>query len=172
MKLLIGMVTGILLLLLGIAAVLATGSFDTGAVEPPSRLEQKVARWALDRSVARRAPQTVNPVAGNAAAAREGLQLYRQQCLFCHGAPGIDPSKAGQGLNPGAPDLSVPRVQRRTDGQLFYLTGAGIRMTGMPAFSGTTSEEDLWKLVAALRRLPELTPEEEALLNGTPAAVN
>ena len=45
-------------------------------------------------------------------------------------------------------------------------------MTGMPAFSGTTSEQDLWKLVAALRRLPELTPEEVALLKGTPPATN
>jgi hypothetical protein len=81
----------------------------------------------------------------------------------------VDPSKAGQGLNPGAPDLSVPRVQRRTDGQLFYLTGSGIRMTGMPAFSATHSEEELWKLVAALRRLPELTAEETVLLKGSPA---
>jgi mono/diheme cytochrome c family protein len=169
MKLLIGIVLGVVLLLLAVGAVLATGSFDTGAIEPPSRLEQRVARWALDRSVARRAPEKANPLAGSASAAREGLGIYREQCLFCHGAPGVDPSKAGQGLNPGAPDLSVPRVQRRTDGQLFYLTGSGIRMTGMPAFSATHSEEELWKLVAALRRLPELTAEETALLKGSPA---
>jgi hypothetical protein len=42
-------------------------------------------------------------------------------------------------------------------------------MTGMPAFSATHSEEELWKLVAALRRLPELTAEETALLKGSPA---
>jgi mono/diheme cytochrome c family protein len=172
MKLLFGMVTGILALLLVIAALLATGSFDTGAVNPPSRLEQKVARWALDRAVARRAPDRPNPLAASPAAAREGLQIYRAQCLFCHGAPGIDPSRAGQGLNPGAPDLSVPRVQRRTDGQLFYLTGSGIRLTGMPAFSPTHSEEELWKLVAALRRLPELTAEEEAALKEGPPPAN
>jgi mono/diheme cytochrome c family protein len=164
MRFLLGILAGVLLLLLGVAAVLAAGAFDTGAVTPPSRLEQRVARWALGRSVARRAPERPNPFAGSAEAAREGLAIYREQCLFCHGAPGVDPSKAGQGLNPGAPDLSVPRVQGRSDGALFYLTGSGIRLTGMPAFSPTHSEEEIWKLVAALRRLPELTAEEEAFL--------
>jgi uncharacterized protein YfkK (UPF0435 family) len=33
-------------------------------------------------------------------------------------------------------------------------------MTGMPSFGVTTSEEDLWAIVAFMRRLPTLSPSE------------
>ena len=37
-------------------------------------------------------------------------------------------------------------------------------MTGMPAFGASRSEEEVWQLVAALRRLPRLSPEERRML--------
>ena len=75
-------------------------------------------------------------------------------CVSCHGAPGVDASEAGDGLNPPAPDLTLPRVQKRTDGELFWLVQNGIRMTGMPAFGTTHKDEEIWKIVAFVRRLP------------------
>ena len=81
-------------------------------------------------------------------------------CVTCHGAPGVDASEAGEGLNPPAPDLTTGKVQKRTDGELFWLVQGGIRMTGMPAFGPTHKDEEIWKIVAFLRRLPALSPEE------------
>jgi mono/diheme cytochrome c family protein len=72
-------------------------------------------------------------------------------------------------LNPGAPDLSLPRVQARTDGQLFWITSEGIRMSGMPAFGPTQDEDEIWHMVAFLRHLPELSEEEVAQLKARPA---
>ena len=37
-------------------------------------------------------------------------------------------------------------------------------MTGMPAFGPSRSEEEIWELVAALRRLPHLSADERRLL--------
>jgi hypothetical protein len=37
-------------------------------------------------------------------------------------------------------------------------------MTGMPAFGASRSEQEVWQLVAALRRLPQLSPEEGHML--------
>jgi len=34
----------------------------------------------------------------------------------------------------------------------------------MPAFGASRSEEEVWQLVAALRRLPQLSPEERQIL--------
>jgi hypothetical protein len=34
----------------------------------------------------------------------------------------------------------------------------------MPAFGASRSEEEVWQLVAALRRLPQLSPEERQRL--------
>jgi mono/diheme cytochrome c family protein len=85
-------------------------------------------------------------------------------CVSCHGAPGVDASPVGEGLNPPAPDLTLARIQERSDGELFWLVQNGIRMTGMPAFGPTHRDEEIWEIVAFLRHLPELTPEEEKAL--------
>ena len=168
MKFLLGVVSGVVLVAIGAAAVVYTGSFNTAATAPPGRLEKRIATFALDRSVAKRASDRENPLPAGPDTLRQGLKEYRSHCLVCHGAPGVDPGSIGQGLNPGAPDLSLPRVQARTDGQLFWITSEGIRMTGMPAFGPTEGEEEIWHMVAFVRHLPELTDEEVAQLRERP----
>jgi len=149
---------------LGAAIVLAAGVVDFSAAKPPGRLEERVATFALNRSIARRAPKGANPVAGSPAAAAAGLALFKTHCVDCHGAPGVDPTEAGASLNPPAPGLTLPRVQARSDGELHWIVSNGIRMTGMPAFGPSRSDVEVWQLVAALRLLPDLTPEERRML--------
>jgi len=160
MKFLSGMVFGILVLLAAGAAFVGTGLFNTAAIVPPGALERKVAAIALDRSVQRRAPKAGNPLKAGPEVLREGLAHYKAMCVTCHGGPGVDASEAGEGLNPPAPDLTTGKVQRRTDGELFWLVQSGIRMTGMPAFGPTHKDEEIWKIVTFLRRLPALSPDE------------
>ena len=160
MKFLSGMVFGILLLLAAGAAFVGAGFFNTAAIVPPGALERKVAAFALDRSVHRRAPKAANPLKPDPEVLREGLAHYKAMCVTCHGAPGVDASEAGEGLNPPAPDLTTGKVQKRTDGELFWLVQSGIRMTGMPAFGPTHKDEEIWKIVAFVRRLPALSPDE------------
>ena len=81
--------------------------------------------------------------------------------MVCHGAPGVDPGEIGQGLNPGAPDLTLPRTQARSDGELYWIVSEGIRMTGMPAFGSTYRDEQIADLVAFVRSLPKLSPAEQ-----------
>ena len=164
MRFLAGMLTALVLLAVGAAAVAFTGSFDVSAGRPPGNLEKRIAGFTLDRAVARRAPKGENPMAKDPGAIRGGMAHYKEMCVFCHGAPGVDASEAGEGLNPPAPDLTLARVQKRPDGELFWILQNGIRMTGMPAFGPTHKDEELWKMVAFLRHLPSLTPEEEKAL--------
>jgi mono/diheme cytochrome c family protein len=152
------------LALLCAAAVLGMGLVDFSAVDPPGRLEERLATLALNRSIARRAPKTANPLAGAPEARSAGLALFATRCVSCHGAPGIDPTEAGASLNPPAPGLTLPRVQARPDGELFWIISRGIRMTGMPAFGPSQSETEIWQLVAALRRLPRLSDDERRTL--------
>ncbi len=164
MRFLVGVLFGVLLVAVAAALVVVTGGFNTAATVPPGKLEKRIAGFALDRSVKKRAAEKKNPFPSSPEVWREALPHYRENCLVCHGAPGVDAGEIGSGLNPAPPDLTLPKVQERTDGQLFWLTAQGIRMTGMPAFAPTHSEEELWKVVAFLRHLPELTDEEQALL--------
>ncbi len=164
MRFFAGLVIGILALGAAAVAALLSGFFDVAAAVPPGAVETRLARFALDRSVSRRAPKLSNPVGQDADALRTGGKHYKEMCVTCHGAPGVDSSEIGEGLNPAAPDLTLQRVQRRSDGELFWIVQNGIRMSGMPAFGATHKERQIWEIVAFLRHLPSLTPEEEKAL--------
>lgn len=169
MRFLSGVVFAVFLLLAVSGLWIASGVWNVSAAKPPSRLEKAVARFAMNRSVAGRAGKTANPLSGPDVV-RAGLAHYREMCVFCHGAPGVDASEAGEGLNPPAPDLTIQSVQRRSDGELFWIVQNGIRMTGMPSFGATHKDPEIWKIVAFLRHLPQITKEEqEALTAGTEA---
>jgi mono/diheme cytochrome c family protein len=143
--------------------VLATGAITVGADVKPGLIERTLAPWARDRSVQRHAPKAKNPYAGDAAAIATGLDHYRENCLMCHGVPGVAASEMSKGLNPPAPSLG--REESDTpDGELFWVTKHGIRLTSMPAFGPTHSDEEIWEIVAFLRHLPELTAEERDFL--------
>ena len=144
--------------------VLAAGLVDFSASKPPGRLEEKLATFALNRSIERHAPKVANPLARSPEAVAAGLVLFRTHCVTCHGAPGVDPTEGGASLNPPAPGLTLARVQARSDGELKWIVSNGIRMTGMPSFGASRSEAEVWQLVAALRQLPRLSPQERHLL--------
>jgi mono/diheme cytochrome c family protein len=163
MRLLIGMLLGVVLIVAAAIALVVTGAFNTSAAIPPGGFEKAIAGLALNRSIARRAPKASNPLSGPDVV-RAGLAHYREMCVSCHGAPGVDASEAGEGLNPPAPDLTLERVQRRADGELFWVVQQGVRMTGMPAFGPTHKDQEIWKIVAFLRHLPRITKDEQAAL--------
>jgi mono/diheme cytochrome c family protein len=165
MRFLSGMITAFVLLLVAGAAIVATGAFDVAASKPPGGLEKRLAGIALDRSIAKRATGRKNPVAASPETFSRALRAYKEMCVTCHGAPGVDASEIGEGLNPPAPDLTLARIQARSDGELFWILSNGIRMTGMPAFGPTHKEEQIWRLVAFVRHLPELSKDEEKALS-------
>jgi len=164
MRFVSGIFAGFFLATLIVGGVFATGSYNVAATAAPSKLETRLAAYALNRSVARRAPATKNPMPASPETWKAGLAHYRENCVVCHGAPGVDAGEIGEGLNPPAPDLTLPRVQARPDGELFWIVGNGIRTTGMPAFSPTHKPDELWKIVAFVRHLPELTNAEQKAL--------
>ena len=147
-----------------VGLVASLGILDFSASNPPSRIEERAARFALDRSIARHAPTIRNPLAASERDAAAGLVLFRSHCVGCHGAPGVDPTEEGASLNPPAPGLTLPRVQARSDGQLFWIVSRGVRMTGMPSFAASRSEHEVWQLVTAMRRLPRLSEAERRAL--------
>ena len=159
-----GVLFGMFLVGLLVAAVLATGAYNVAATSTPSKAEARLATWALNRSVARHATTTHNPLPGSPATWRAGLAHYKENCVVCHGAPGVDAAELGQGLNPAAPDLTLPRIQARPDGELFWIVSNGIRTTGMPAFSPTHKPEEIWQIVSFVRHLEGLTADEQKAL--------
>ncbi len=166
MRLVQGILIGVLVPALAAAGIAWSGLFDMSATRPPGRLEQLIGSTLADRSLQRRAPKTKNPLRPTPDVLRAGLAHYRENCVICHGAPGVRQGEAGRGLSPPAPDLSTPDAQESSDGELFQVIGHGIRMTGMPGWLATHSEYEIWEMVAFTRHLPGLTSEEKKALAG------
>ena len=158
-----GLVAGVLLMIALPLVVLGTGMIDMAATNQPGTVERSLASLALNSSVALRAPDADNPLAGDPAAIETGMSHFRDMCLLCHGAPGIEPYEFAMGLNPDPPELSMV-LDEWSDGELFWITHHGIRMTGMPAFGATHSDEDIWRIVAFVRHLPNLTANQKQVL--------
>ncbi len=158
-----GVLIGPLLAAGALGVVVWTGAYNVAATNLPGRLEARVAAFALHRALQRRAPLQTNPFS-TPEDIRDGLVSYMQNCLDCHGAHGVPESDFGRGLNPPAPDLTLSFVRRLSDGELYWIVSHGIRMTGMPAFSPTHTAEEIWKLVAFVRHMPEMTNEERQMM--------
>lgn len=160
MKVFGGIVVGFLLAALFAVLVALSGAYNVAATVPPGKLEKDVAALVVRRSIAKRAGNAANPFPASSENLKTGMAHYKENCLACHGAPGVPESEFGKGLNPTAPELTVPWVQEMSDGELYWVVSNGIRMSGMPAFSSTHKPDEIWKVVAFVRHLPTLTDAE------------
>jgi len=152
-----------LVLLLVAAAVLATGIVIYGGfIRVGADIEHRpLSQWLLqtvrERAVARAARKVEvklpRRLEGDALLA--SIASFDDMCASCHTPPGRTPGLLARGLNPPAPDLARA-AEERSPAELFWVMRHGIRMTGMPAWGRTHADEELWALVALIRRLPEM----------------
>lgn len=84
-----------------------------------------------------------------------GAAHFHGRCADCHGAPGIPLSPIAQAMLPPPPDLSHAAKAWR-DNELFWIVHNGLKYTGMPAWPAPQREDEVWAIVAFLKRLPDL----------------
>jgi len=164
-----GLVAAALLVLMGAAAVgIYAGLYNIAADVPHSQPVYWLLETLRDRSVASRARDIVVPNDLNDAnRISRGAGQYADMCSGCHLAPGIKRTEISRGLYPRAPELR--RETDLTPAEQFWIVKHGVKMTGMPAWGVTHDDDLLWDVVAFVRKLPELTPEQyETLVKNAP----
>jgi mono/diheme cytochrome c family protein len=149
----------VLVIVVGALVVISTGAYNVAATTPHTQLTRWLMSTTQKRSVAVRADEVPARPPVDSAMLREGSEEYREMCVACHGAPGVERGMLGKGINPKPPDLAKESGEW-SDRELFWITKHGIKMAGMPAFGITHSDEELWGIVAFLRRLESMSPEE------------
>ena len=160
---------GALLVLVGAAAVaIYAGLYNIAADVPHPQPIYWLYETIRDRSVAARARDIVVPTdLHDEKRISTGAGLYAEICSGCHLAPGMQRTEISRGLYPRAPEL-----RRQTDldpAEQFWIVKHGVKMSGMPAWGITHDDELLWDVVAFVRQLPELTPEQyETLVKNAP----
>jgi cytochrome c553 len=84
-----------------------------------------------------------------------GAGHFHSGCAPCHGAPGLRPGLPAQHALPPAPDLTHLK-QEWSDGELFWIVKHGIKYTAMPAWASQDRDDEVWAVVAFLKRLQRL----------------
>lgn len=148
---------------LGAALVRNGASAQAGLTQTEERIMYELRRAA----VAADARDHVNPYDNVPDAWREAAAHFKEECAVCHGPAGQGDGELGEKLFPAASDLTHPRVQQLSDAELHHIITEGIRLTGMPAMGAHDSPEEIWKLVALIRKLPELSEDDVAKAAGS-----
>jgi mono/diheme cytochrome c family protein len=159
MRFIWGFVFALIALLVGALAVTYSGAYNVAANVPDPGIVKWLLSTNMQRSVAHHARSISAPAQLSDQQAKDGLRIYKETCVYCHGAPGKDPGDIGKGLNPEAPYLP-DTVSRWSSAELFWIIKHGIKMTGMASYGAVRKDDEIWNLVAFVQRLPKMTPEQ------------
>jgi mono/diheme cytochrome c family protein len=155
----------------GAAIFVSSGAYNIGADDHHTKPVFALIEELRERSITVRSRGLAMPELEDDARVRLGAGYYAAHCTVCHLAPGMDKDKADvrRGMYPHPPNLSQEGVDDPREA--FWIVKHGIKMSAMPSWSKTLDDEDIWDLVAFLRKVPGMAPEKYAQLSssGPPA---
>jgi mono/diheme cytochrome c family protein len=146
-----GLLTAFVLIGAGGMAFVGLGYAPVATASAPLPFEKLITGIALDARVRKEAPKAA-PITASPEVLAAGAKLYRANCAVCHGLPGQPQTAIAKGEFPKPPELFKGHgVTDDPPGETYWKVSNGIRLTGMPGFTGSLSEEQMWQvtLVAA-----------------------
>ena len=165
MKYFIGAISVIALLIIGYFVFIYSGMYNISAMVPHDRMTLWMMNTVRENSIKHNADDKIKmPDLSDDSSIKMGFVHYREMCVSCHGAPGIKQSEFAEGLYPNPPMLSKV-AKDWTPQQLFWITKNGLKMSGMPAFGPTHTDDMIWAIVAFTKTLPTLTKEQYQVLD-------
>lgn len=164
-KVISGIIVGILLVFCGAFCYFYFGFAPAATSDKPMPMEAYLASRALRARMFKEAPK--RDVSGfTTAQLIAGAKIYQTDCAFCHGLPDQSPSAASQGMFPKPPQLfnEDDMVTGDPPGLTYWKVKNGIRLTGMPGFHASLTEEQMWDVTALVTRADKLPQEATDVL--------
>ena len=148
--------------------VVYVGAYDIGADAPHCKPGYWLVEQFRDRSIAVRSRDISVPAnLMDVKRLQSGAGLYTEMCSGCHLAPGLEKSEISQGLYPRAPELF--HEPKRSAKEQFWIIKHGVKLTAMPAWGKTHSDELIWDMVAFVRQMPKMSPAQyQAVISSAP----
>ena len=109
--------------------------------------------WVMRNSIRTAALSIEAPPLDNPALLPPAAGHFETGCAICHGSPAQGRSGAVLAMLPPPPDLKTV-ASSWSDAQLFEIVKHGVRFTGMPAWPAQVRDDEVWDMVAFLRKLP------------------
>jgi mono/diheme cytochrome c family protein len=160
----LGIVVTIVVAVVGGYIAIQSGAFPARADARPGGIETWIAQTALTAAVQREAPKGPIPVPFTDGNLVEGVRLYATRCAFCHGTSEGDASATpiAKGEYPRPPQFATDGVEDDPEGFTWWKVKHGIRLTGMPSWSGPLSDQQIWTLALFLKHMDKLPPKADA----------
>lgn len=164
MKFVIGFVIGVLLLPVCGWLYFRFGYAPVATASSPMPFEKSLAHMALNARIEKEAPKTA-PIQATAENYLAGAKSYRANCAVCHGLPGQEASPTSKGMFPKPPQLFKGHgVTDDPAGETYWKVANGIRLTGMPAYTGALNETEMWQVSLMLANADKLPADVHTLL--------
>ena len=100
-----------------------------------------------------------------------GAGHFESGCAPCHGSP-LQPTTPPpfENMLPAPPSLSTA-AEEWSDPQLFWIVRNGFKYTGMPAWPAWERDDEVWAIVAFLKRYPQMSSQDySALIRSAPSS--
>lgn len=169
MKFIAGLVLGIILVPVLAYFYFAGGSAPVATTDPDMPFEVMLARKAQRARIEREMPRTV-PIQPTEANYLAGVEIYKRDCAVCHGLPLVPKSAIAAGMYPRPPQLFEGKgVTDDEPGETYWKILHGFRLTGMPGFSKSLNETQMWQVSLLLANADKLPATVKAALVAPPA---
>ncbi|HTB21599.1 MAG TPA: cytochrome c [bacterium] len=165
----LGILLTLLLGLVGAYIFVVTGGMPANADSKPSALETWAAHTSLRASLEREAPKGPDPVELSDRNLTAGLHLYAKNCMVCHGASDGQASAIAAGLYQEPPQFAMDGVEDDPEGLSYWKIKHGIRLTGMPSYSASLDDTQIWQLALFLKHMDSLPPSVQRVWKTLPA---
>ena len=153
------------LLVLGVIAAIAGacafsfGLYDVSARSGHWRITEWVLHGVYRNAVQRRARAWQAPGLSDPGWIRLGAVHYERGCSGCHGRPGMPRSAIPRVMEPEPPHIA-DAVAGWAPNELGWIVHEGVKMTGMPHWPARSRPDEVWPVVAFLRRVRGMTAGE------------
>jgi thiosulfate dehydrogenase len=152
----IGFVAALVVIAVGAYCYFTLGLAPVATTAQPMPFETYLAKRALKAAVAKQAPSSA-PLDASESNLKSGATLYRENCAVCHGLPGKEKTAIAKGMFPAPPQLFQGKgVTDDPVGETFWKVSNGIRLTGMPGFMGSLTNEQIWQVSQLLAHANEM----------------
>ncbi|MCL5005320.1 MAG: cytochrome c [Acidobacteria bacterium] len=175
-KYLIALIIGIILVPTAFYLYLRSGDVPVATSASPLPFERFFAKLAMHATMAHQLPKTdAGPPTETDLVS--GAQIYRQNCAVCHGLPNKPPTIIAKGMYPHPPQFfhsrPIPsydsnRPYRPASRKVYWKVKNGVRLTGMPGFKGSFTEQQLWQVSQFLSNARNLPAAAAAAVEGKP----
>jgi mono/diheme cytochrome c family protein len=167
-RILVSLIVGLVIIAVAGYLYISLGFAPVSTASPPLPFEKTITSMALNARIRKEAPaQAALPVTDDNLIA--GARGYNKYCAVCHGLDGQPETEIAKGMFPEPPQLFKGHgVTDDPVGETYWKIENGIRLTGMPAFRQSLSENQIWQIALLLANADKLPPAAKTIVK-TPA---